>query len=228
MKKYDTILFDADGTLFDFLASEREALILALRRFSVDVDEEGIRLYSQINDSLWKALERGEIEKDVLRVRRFEIFGREYGFTCDFDALSYAYTDALTEQMFMIDGAVDICRSLSKKYRMYIVTNGIEYVQRTRFERSPIKDFFDGVFISGEVGYEKPDIRFFKTVEDRIPDFSKEKTIIIGDSLTSDMKGGLNFGIDCCYYNPEGKKPPEDMAIKYTITELSELLEILK
>ncbi len=228
MKKYDTILFDADGTLFDFLASEREALILALRRFFVDVDEEGIKLYSQINDSLWKALERGEIEKDVLRVRRFEIFGREYGFTCDFDALSYAYTDALTEQMFMIDGAVDICRSLSKKYRMYIVTNGIEYVQRTRFERSPIKDFFDGVFISGEVGYEKPDIRFFKTVEDRIPDFSKEKTIIIGDSLTSDMKGGLNFGIDCCYYNPEGKKPPENMAIKYTITELSELLEILK
>ncbi len=228
MKKYDTILFDADGTLFDFLKSEREALILTLRRFSIDVDEEGIKLYSKINDSLWKALERGEITKDVLRVRRFELFGAEYGFTCDFDALSYAYTDELTEQMFMLKGATEVCRSLSEKYRMYIVTNGIEYVQKKRFELSPIKDLFDGLFISGEIGYEKPDVRFFNTVEERIPDFVKEKTIIVGDSLTSDMRGGLNFGIDCCYYNPEGKKPPEDMPIKYTITELSELLEILK
>lgn len=228
MKKYDTILFDADGTLFDFLKSEREALILTLRRFSVDVDEDGIKLYSQINDSLWKALERGEITKDVLRVRRFELFGAEYGFTCDFDALSYAYTDELTEQMFMLEGATEVCRSLSEKYRMYIVTNGIEYVQKKRFELSPIKDLFDGLFISGEIGYEKPDIRFFNVVEERIPDFSKEKTIIVGDSLTSDMKGGLNFGIDCCYYNPDGRKVPDDMAIKYTITELSELLEILK
>ena len=225
--RYTTVLFDADGTLFDFALCEREALVLACRKNSVSIDEEGIKLYSKINEACWKALERGEIDKESLRVKRFEDFGRAYGFSCDFDKLSREYTDYLAEQSFLIDGAEEMLASLCGKCRMYIITNGIEYVQKSRFARSPINKFFERLFISGEIGYEKPDIRFFDAVKREIPDFDAEKTLVVGDSLTSDMKGGINAGLDCCFYSPACKKAPPEMKIKYTVSELSEIKEIV-
>lgn len=225
--RYTTVLFDADGTLFDFARCEREALVLACRKNGVDIDEEGIKLYSKINEACWKALERGEIDKESLRVKRFEDFGRAYGFSCDFDKLSKEYTDYLAEQSFLIDGAEEMLASLCGKCRMYIITNGIEYVQKSRFARSPINKFFERLFISGEIGYEKPDIRFFDAVKREIPDFDAEKTLVVGDSLTSDMKGGINAGLDCCFYSPAGKSAPPEMNIKYTVSELSEIKEIV-
>lgn len=225
--RYTTVLFDADGTLFDFARCEREALVLACRKNGVSIDEEGIKLYSKINEACWKALERGEIDKESLRVKRFEDFGRAYGFSCDFDKLSKEYTDYLAEQSFLIDGAEEMLSSLCGKCRMYIITNGIEYVQKSRFARSPINNFFERLFISGEIGYEKPDIRFFDAVKREIPDFDAEKTLVVGDSLTSDMKGGINAGLDCCFYSPAGKSAPPEMNIKYTVSELSEIKEIV-
>lgn len=226
--KYNTLLFDADGTLFDFILCERAALVLACKEFGIDVDESGIALYSSINDGLWKALERGEVDKNELRVKRFVDFGREYGFDCDFERLSMRYTDFLAEQNFLIDGAAEMLASLSGKCRMYIITNGIEYVQKSRFSRSPINKYFEKLFISGEIGYEKPDIRFFDAVKREISNFDEKTTLVIGDSLTSDMRGGINAGLDCCYFSESGRKPPEDMAIKYTVSRLSEIEEIIQ
>lgn len=229
MKKYEYILFDADGTLFDFKKCESEALRLATSRLNIQIDDKGVRLYSDINDSLWKALERGEIEKEALKVKRFELFGQQYGFECDFSLLAKTYADELALQSFMIDGAIDICGYLFKKYKLFIITNGIEYVQKKRFALSPLLEFFQQLFISGEIGFEKPSIKFFEAVEKGINGFDKNKALVVGDSLTSDMAGGISAGIDCCFYNPERKTIPENMknSIKYDIATLSDLREFL-
>ena len=223
--KYEFLLFDADGTLFDFLKCEEMALRDAMKNIGITIDDEGVALYSKINDGLWKALERGEIDKESLRVERFRKFGEEYGFETDFNKLSLDYTDRLALQNFPIDGAIDVCRRLYGRVKMYIITNGIEYVQKSRFATSPLNEFFEKLFISGEIGFEKPDKRFFEAVEQGIPNFDPQKALVIGDSLTSDMKGGIGYGIDCCWYNPSNKTT--DLPVKYTISDLAEIEEII-
>ena len=227
MQRYDTILFDADGTLYDFLRGEREALVLSCRKHGIELSESDIKEYSAINDSLWKALERGEVDKETLRVKRFEIFCSLKGFDCDFHKLSYDYTDFLSEQRFLIDGAEEILEKLTEKCRIYIITNGIGYVQRNRFEKSPIGKYFLDLFISEEVGYEKPSIHFFDYVAEKIPEYDVRKTLVVGDSMTSDMKGGIGAGIDCCYFSESGRGIPEGSKIKYVISKLSELEKII-
>ncbi|MBQ8208244.1 MAG: YjjG family noncanonical pyrimidine nucleotidase [Clostridia bacterium] len=227
MQRYDTILFDADGTLFDFIRGEREALVAACKIYGYELGEADVKEYSAINDSLWKALERGEVDKETLRVKRFEIFGKLKGFDCDLDKLSHDYTDKLSEQRFLIDGALEIIEKLSGKCRLYIITNGIGYVQRNRFALSPIYKYFSELFISEEVGYEKPSIHFFEYVAERIPDYDPSKTLVVGDSMTSDMKGGIRAGLDCCYFSPKGRGIPAGSGIKYCITKLSELEGII-
>ena len=227
MQRYDTILFDADGTLFDFLRGEREALLETCRAYGYQLDETSVKEYSAINDSLWKALERGEIDKETLRVKRFEIFGNLKGFKCDFNKLSLDYTDNLSKQHFLIDGALEAVQSLSGKCRLYIITNGIGYVQRNRFALSPLGGYFDELFISEEIGYEKPSIHFFEYVALRIPGYDPSRTLVVGDSMTSDMKGGIGAGLDCCYFAPDGKGIPQGSKIKYCIKSLSQLEGII-
>ena len=215
MRKYDTILFDADGTLLDFLRSEHEALCGALSRFGIVPTEEQVRTYSQINDGLWKRLERGEIEKPRLFVHRFELFCEHYGFEVDPVALSEAYFEELAQKGYFLDGAEALCERLLGKLRMVIVTNGNLVVQKTRYKKCELSRFMQGHFISDEIGYEKPDVRFFEAVEKALPNLCRKRTIIVGDSLTSDILGGINFGIDTCWYNPKRKEAPKDMPITY-------------
>ncbi|MBR4296510.1 MAG: YjjG family noncanonical pyrimidine nucleotidase [Clostridia bacterium] len=227
MLKYDTILFDADGTLFDFFRSEREALISVFKIYGYELTDEEVREYSAINDSLWKALERREVTKEELRIKRFELFCESRGFVCDCHSIAKDYTDMLSKQHFLIDGALEICRTLSEFCRLFIITNGIEYVQKNRMELSPLKEYFDALFISGEIGYEKPSVHFFDAVKRGISDFSSERSLVVGDSLTSDMKGGIDAGVDCCYFDPKGNGIPQNMPIKYRIEKLSELQKII-
>ena len=225
--RYTTVLFDADGTLFDFLRAEKEALHETLVAFGITPDEERIATYSAINDGLWKALERGEIEKDVLRLKRFELFCEKYGFDCDIPKMAALYTNNLAKKGHLIDGAADLCQKLYGKVRLYIVTNGIDFVQKGRMAVSGIKDFFETVFISGEIGIEKPDVKYFEHVASHIENFSKKDTLIVGDSLTSDIKGGIAFGIDTCWYNPKEKDIPEGMKITYTVKNFGEIYDII-
>ncbi len=214
--RYGIVLFDADGTLLDFKKSEREAIREARLSVGIFADDEMIATYSRINDGLWKMLERGEIEKSVLLVRRFEDFFTYYGLDADAPDLAKRYMQALSEKAYLLDGAGELCRKLYGKCRLYIVTNGVEFIQRGRWARTELNDYFEDSFISGVIGYEKPDVRYFEAVAEKIPDFQKEKTVIVGDSLTSDMQGGFNFGIDTCYYNPEGRTIPEETGKKLT------------
>ncbi len=214
--RYDTILFDADETLLDFHRSEREAIDEALRSFEIHGNEEMLLTYSEINQSLWKKLERGEIEKKVLFYRRFELFLERYGIVADPHELAACYMTLLAKKGYLLEGAEALCRRLMGKARLYIVTNGTEFIQRGRYAVSGIEDYFEEVFISDVVGAEKPSVKFFDYVARRIPDFSRERTLIVGDSLTSDMQGGVNFGIDTCWYNPKGKDCSDALAGKLT------------
>lgn len=227
MAKYSTVFFDADETLLDFLRSERAALTEALTSLGIPCPDETVTLYSGINASLWKMLERGEIEKSRLRVVRFEMLREKLGFDASPDEIAVAYTNSLGKQSFVLDGAVEICKKLAPHCRLYMVTNGLKDVQSGRLAGSGLLPYFSGVFVSEDVGIEKPDVRYFERVAAAIPNFDKKYTIIVGDSLTSDMKGGIAFGIDTCWFNPKEKERPTDMKLTYTVKNLSELEDII-
>ena len=214
--RYDTILFDADGTLLDFHRSEYEALSDAMDQIGMPYDDEVIATYSRINDGLWKQLERGEILKQDLFYRRFELFFESYGFVWDAHDMAKRYMHALSTKGHLLEGAKELCEALYGKVRMYIVTNGVDFIQKGRFAVCGISSYFEERFISDDIGFEKPRVEYFEAVAKRISDFCPERTLIVGDSLSSDIQGGINFGIDTCWYNPRGKEIPESMAGKIT------------
>lgn len=225
--KYDTLLFDADDTLLDFKRAERSALTDTLKEYGLPCDENIISEYSKINVSLWKMLELGQIEKSRLRTKRFEMLCEKYSFSANASDMAITYTDRLSEKPFTIGGAADVCRKLSEKHKMYLVTNGIKSVQSKRFAESGLAPFFIRSFISEDVGYEKPSVKYFEYVAASIPGFDKSRTLIIGDSLSSDIKGGNLFGIDTCFYNPLYNDIPCEIKVNYNIQSLYELEKIL-
>lgn len=225
--KYKYLLFDADDTLLDFGRSEHEALTDALLAFGITPTDGLIRGYSEINDSLWKLLERGGIAKDVLRVRRFELFCGQYGLDADPALIAAEYTDRLAQKSFLIDGAEELCASLYGKYRLFIITNGIKNIQRSRLGASPIKEYIEKSFISEEVGAEKPSAVFFNYVKTHIDGFDPKAALVIGDSPTSDIAGGIAAGIDTCWFNPRRRTTPDGVVPTYEIHALAELYNIL-
>ena len=227
-KKYEWILFDADDTLLDFKLGERRAITATFGAFGLPTDDEVIATYSRINDNLWKMLERGEVTKDRLKVLRFEQFCERYGFDCDGAVLADAYVENLKKQTVLLDGAEDVCRALYGKYKMYIITNGIEAVQTARFGGCAVKEFFEKCYISDALGVAKPKKGFFDAVAADIEGFDKSKALVVGDSLTSDIKGGVEYGIDTCWLNPKGNEVPEGLNITYVIKDIRDILAILE
>ncbi len=226
MKKYSIILFDADGTLFDFAQCEREAFREALALSGAIATEDMINDYKEINDSLWKALERKEIEREVLVYKRFEIFADKYNISLDSRKMANDYVECLGKKTYLLDGAEELLQTLYGKVKLYIVTNGIYRVQSSRFAISGLSKYFEEIFISEEIGVNKPDVRFFERATERIADFEKDKAIIIGDSLSSDIAGGIAFGIDTCWFSPEGVKNAS-VAPTYTVRDLADIPSII-
>lgn len=226
--KYDTIFFDADDTVLDFKRSEKEALKLTLESFSLKSDDSVISVYSEINNNYWKLLEIGGITKEELKTARFADLCAQMKFDVSPEIMARAYESNLSKMSYLLDGAEELCRELKKKYRMYIVTNGIKDVQLGRINGTPIRDCFEKIFVSEEIGFDKPRIEYFERISERIPGFDKKKTVIIGDSLSSDIKGGIAFGVDTCWYNPKNKEKPDDMDITYIVLSLNEILEVLE
>lgn len=224
---YRTLLFDADETLLDFPRSERAALCEALQRSGITPNSEMIEEYSRINSATWKRLERGEITKEALRIERFFEFCRYFGLQADVPRMAADYLASLATQSFLLEDALEVCRILTKCCDLYIITNGIADVQHGRLDRSPIRPFFKDIFISEELGAEKPNPAFFEAVASRIPNFEIADTLVVGDSLTSDMAGGIMAGLDTCWLNFKGKEKPSHLPITYVIGNLRDVIPLV-
>lgn len=226
--KYEFLLFDADHTLFDFVKSEYLALKGALIELGCPCDDGIIERYSVINVNYWKMLERGEIDKVSLKLARFVEFGREFGFEEKAADLADLYMENLAHESHLFDGALEMIEELSHDHRLFIITNGVKSTQDGRFSISPITKYFEKIFISEVIGAEKPSAEFFSAVENGIDGFDKKRAVVIGDSLSSDIGGAINAGIDCIWYNPRKKEVPNGMDITYTVSCFEDILEILK
>jgi YjjG family noncanonical pyrimidine nucleotidase len=219
-------LFDADGTLFDYHAAEAIALQRAFETVRAPFDGEILAAYRRINQELWMALERREITPAALPVRRFELLGEALGLACSPNELSSAYLQHLARCADMIDGADEVLRTLHPKHRIAIVTNGLQAVQRGRLALSPIREFVSEMIISEEVGAAKPERAFFDAAFERLGHPPKREVLVIGDSLSADMQGAADYGLDTCWFNPGGLPRPEALAITYEIEDLRQVVRL--
>ena len=228
MNKYKYILFDADNTLFDFDMCERGAFSAALSDSSLVYSDSVYSDYHNINDSLWRLLEKGGIERDLLKSERFRLLFVKYGIT-DVDCAAFAskYERLLGEQTYEIEGVFDLLGRLSKKYDIYVITNGLTNVQENRFSKSRMTVYFKDIFISEKVGFAKPDKKYFDHVISSVGDPDLSRYIVIGDSLTSDIDGAINSGIDCCWYNRKGI-PLEGRRPTYIIEDILSVETVLQ
>lgn len=232
MKKYEYLLFDADNTLLDFTMAEYLAFRYTAESEGLAFSEELYSAYSVINDGLWKKLEKNETTLEKLKLERFRLLLLSIGYVeneetmAKADRLRDCYTESLGEQTCLIDGAEEVCKELSKRYTMVLVTNGIAKIQHSRIDNSAIKPYFKDVFISEEIGAAKPSPAYFDAVFAALGMPPKEKCLVIGDSLTSDCDGAIGYGLDICRYNPKGESD-KGRQITYTVSKLSELTELL-
>ena len=221
------VLFDLDDTLFDFHKAEKIALTKTLVHFGIDPTEETLALYSTINAAHWKRLELGEISREEVKVGRYRELFKTIGVECDPVKATAYYESMLAIGHYFMPGAPELLWELYGKYRLYIVSNGTAKVQEGRIGSSGIAKYMDGIFISQILGANKPDKQFFDICFAEIPDFSLSETVIIGDSLSSDIKGGINAGITTVWFNPKGIENNNDIKPDYTIKELSEVPGLL-
>lgn len=227
-KHYPWLWFDADGTLFDYNSAEADALKITFDSLKLRFEDGYLDVYRQINHQLWQDLEQQKITPAALRFRRFELLQEALHLNGSPEQMGSIYMEQLAICAALMEGAVDVMQSLHGKSRLVIVTNGLQAVQRSRFAHSVIKDFITDIVISEEIGVAKPHTRFFEIAAARLGNPDKKEVLIIGDSLTSDIQGGVNYGIDTCWYNPRSEPKPNDIQITYEIKHLRELLEILE
>lgn len=227
MKKYQTLLFDVDDTLLDFGAAEQEALSLLFQEQNVSLTTNMVTRYKEINQRLWSDFEEGKINRDEVVNTRFSLLLKEYGKEVDGVLLEATYRKHLEEGHLLIDGAFELISSLYKQYDLYIVTNGVSKTQYRRLQDSGLNELFKDIFVSEDTGFQKPMKEFFDYVFAKIPHFSIQNTLIIGDSLSSDIKGGQLAGIDTCWYNPNKKENSTGIIPNYQIQKLDELYQIL-
>ena len=225
MNKYKYLLFDADNTLFDFDRAEHNAFLLLDPLRPGAFTEATYPAYHEINREVWHMLERGEITKSELKTERFRRHLSALGIPHNealLKRITAEYPKNLSRGTDLIDGALDVVTELSKRYPIYIVTNGLTDVQSARLKASPLNACVKRMFISEEVGFDKPDGRFFDYVVDAIGDSDRTSYIVIGDSLTSDIDGAIQSGIDCIYYDPK-RKGTSGRCVTATVASLSEL-----
>jgi 2-haloacid dehalogenase len=224
--RYELVLLDADDTLFDFGACEAAALREALLGAGIPWNDTALREYAGANREAWAAFEMGALTHEELKTSRFEDFLGRMGIVADARALGVLYVERLSEQRFLLPGAEETLAGLSASRKLALVTNGIKEVQRGRLGASPIARFFAAIVISEEVGFAKPDPRILDAAALAAGVSDKARMVIVGDSLSSDIRAGMNYGIDTVWFNPRGESPGATRPT-YEIRALPELLEIL-
>jgi len=232
MKKYTYLLFDVDNTLLDFGKSEHDAMADTLREHGFADDDEIIARYALINDAHWKMLEKGEMDRATLNWHRFQVLGEQCHLSpMDPVAFAQSYIKHLAHKSFLMEGALEVCEELEREYMLVAITNGNASVQHGRFEPSPLFPLFKAAFISEDIGHNKPSQAYFDAVLAALPDLDPTRALVIGDSLSSDIAGGVRWGCDTCWLCPDeahrGDAQARGLDPTYTISHLRELLDIL-
>ncbi len=227
MSRYSWLLFDADGTLFDYERAERAALEHSFHEVDITFEPVHLTTYRRINGQIWLDFEEGNITAERLKGRRFELLFNELHKSIDAQAFSDRYLTHLSEATYLIDGAEAIVKHLAATYHIGIITNGLTKVQRPRFKASVLAPYIEAAIISEEIGVAKPDPRIFELAFEQMRHPDRNKVLMIGDSLTSDIQGGCNYGIDTCWFNPNDAKNTISFQPTYEIHALSEMLNIL-
>ncbi len=225
--RYTWLFFDADGTLFDYDKAEEKALSASFAEMGLPFREEYGPLYRQFNAQVWKDFEAGRTTAERLRVERFEQLLAAAGLRADAEEFSRRYLPNLARGSDLMPGADEVLRALRPHYHFALITNGLKDVQRPRLERSGIAGLFEQVAISEELGVVKPDPAYFEAVFARIGGLDKAQALVIGDGLTSDIQGAINYGLDACWFNPKGLARDPRYATRYEIRALNELPELL-
>lgn len=227
MKKIKAILYDVDGTLLDFETQEEVALSYCFKKYNLgEFSEEKLELYKRINLGYWEMFENNLITKEKLVVKRFEDYLEALGVKLDAEEVNDTYFSKLGDTIVFKDNSYELVKSLKGKIKQYVVTNGAIRVQKTKLAKSGFDKLMDDVFISDEVGYQKPRKEFFDAIKNRLGDVANDEILIVGDSLTSDMKLADNCNLISCFYNPKKKDYKVDFKIDYEISDLNEVKKI--
>ena len=226
MMKYRILLADADGTLFDFHKGEAVAIAGTFEAFGIPVTPENIAAYSRANDAQWKKLERGETTQQKLRVDRFTEFLRETGFQADAQAMCDDYVARLGRQRWPFDASESLCRRVSEKMPIYLITNGIAEIQRSRFGDCTLTPYLSGMVISEEVGAAKPDPAMIFEALRQAGNIPAEDAIVLGDSVTADIAAANNAGVRSILFT-NGRPIPENHGATWAVQTLEEACELI-
>ena len=225
---YPYLLFDADVTLFDFPKASSKAFAHMCQLHDIPYSLEMYQLYHKINLELWAAFDRREVTKDFVTLERYIRFLKALNLERDPAQCNIDYLAALGEGVYPLPYAEEVCRMLHERgHKMYIITNAVASVQRSRLQNSVFAQFFDGAFISEEAGAAKPDQAYYDYIRQHVPGLTKKNALAVGDSLSTDIQGANNAGFPCCWYNPEKKPRRAGLRIDYEISDLRELLDIV-
>jgi 2-haloacid dehalogenase len=228
-REFDLILFDADGTLFDFAASERLAFETCLRSFvGRGPHDEAYRVYVEVSAVLWQRLEQGTLTKYELSEQRWVELSERCGLRYLPAAIAAAYLKELALHAHLIEGAIDVCRALAPNRQLGIVTNGFDAVQSARLAASPLRELIDFMVTSETAGADKPARAVFEhALRLSARPVQPERVLVVGDGITSDIAGGQRMGFATCWFNPAGVPAPHHIVPDYTITRLTELIDVL-
>lgn len=222
-----TILLDIDDTILDFQECAKATILRASEDFCVDFTEEMLTYYMEQNAFLWGQYEKGIISREDIFRTRFPLLFKEYGYDVNGLAFEDAFQKYFKTQYKFVEGAVELVEYLASKYDLYVASNSLLSTQVSRLTNAGLYEYFKDLFVSDAIGYQKPTKEFFEGCFCKIPNFSKEETIIIGDSLSSDIKGGCQVGIKTCWYNPKKLQNNTEFKADYEITSLDEIKNIL-
>ncbi len=225
--RYETLLFDLDHTLLDSDASEIAAYAHTMSMIELPDPDDHFQRYLRINHAMWAAVERGEMQPSEVRFRRFEQFVDEVGISADPVAMADAFVWGLGAFGELYDGARQVLDQFAGRVRLAMITNGLSEVQRARIERLDLAGYFDAVVISSEVGVTKPRPQIFDIAFEQLGQPDRQTSLMIGDSLTSDIRGGSDYEIATCWFNWRGAPADPDLTITHVITDLEQLVEIV-
>lgn len=224
----EILFLDLDDTILDFHKAERLAIAKTLNAFDLEPTEEILTRYHDINLLHWQMLERGELTRPQVLTGRFRMLFEELGRQVDAQAVAQVYERNLSIGHYFLPGALEAVQTLQQDYRLFLASNGTATVQHSRLTSAGLYPYFEKVFVSQELGYNKPAKAFFDACAAQIPGFAPEKAMMVGDSLSSDILGGINAGLPTCWVNPHHKPHPENITPDYQIEALSQLPELLK